>query len=76
MTNCVLCGRNAINDEFCRYHLEALNNLKVAYDGWRTATGMSWEEYMEKLEQIEETGRWVIDVIDHIRQQSGPSEEL
>ncbi|MHA2025616.1 MAG: hypothetical protein ACW98U_06905 [Candidatus Thorarchaeota archaeon] len=59
-------------DELCRYHLEALNNLRAAYDGWNTASGVSWNEYLEQLEQIDETGRWIIDVIEYVRQQDGP----
>jgi DNA topoisomerase-1 len=76
MTNCVICGREAVDDNLCRYHLEALNNLRIAYDGWKTATGLEWESYLEKLVLIEETGRWVIDVIEHIKQRNDLSVEM
>ncbi len=76
MTKCSICGRDAVDNDLCRYHLEALNNLRIAYDGWKTATRLDWENYMEKLLLIEETGRWVIDVIEHIKQRNGPSGEI
>ncbi|MHA2118665.1 MAG: hypothetical protein ACW98J_07075 [Candidatus Thorarchaeota archaeon] len=64
------------DDELCRYHQEAFSNLKTAYEGWKKATGMNWEEYIGKIVQIEETGRWVVDVIEHITQQGDPLEEM
>jgi hypothetical protein len=76
VTSCEICGRDASDDELCRYHLEALNNLKTGYDGWKKATGMNWEDYMEKIVHIEETGRWVLDVIERIKQQDDPLEEM
>lgn len=76
MTNCGICGRDASDDELCRYHHEALNNLRIAYEGWKKATGINWEDYMVKVAQIEETGRWVIDVIEHITSQNDPSIEM
>jgi DNA topoisomerase-1 len=72
VTKCGICGRDAKEDELCRYHFEALNNLRAAYEGWNTASGVSWEQYLERLVQIEETGRWVKDVI----QQGGSLAEM
>jgi hypothetical protein len=53
--------------DLCRYHQEALENLKSSYKQWKDANGVSWEEYVEKLCQIDETGRWVLDVAEQIR---------
>jgi hypothetical protein len=75
MTKCGICGRDS-DDDLCRYHLEALNNLRVVYDAWKKASEVSWEEYLERLEQIEETGRWVVDVIEYVRQQGVPLGEM
>jgi hypothetical protein len=57
----------------CRYHHEALDNLKAAYELWRDASGASWEEYIETLCQIDETGQWVVDVAEQIRSGDAPS---
>ena len=34
---------------------------------------MSWEEYIERLSEIEETGRWIRDMAEQIRSEDGPS---
>jgi hypothetical protein len=74
MTFCSICGRVALGElEFCRYHQEALDNLQSSYDTWRKASGASWEEYIEMLCQIDETGRWVRDVAEQIKPEDGPS---
>jgi len=72
VTKCSICGRGIEAKDLCRYHLEALGNLRGAYDGWNTASGLSWNEYLEQLEQLDETGRWIIDVIEYVRQQDNP----
>jgi hypothetical protein len=72
MTNCGICGRDISEDELCRYHHKASNNLKVAYEGWKKATGINWEDYLVRISHIEETGRWVIDVIEYIMTQDDP----
>ncbi len=72
MTNCGICGRDTSEDELCRYHHEASNNLSAAYEGWKEATGINWEDYLVRISQIEETGRWVLDVIEYIMSQDDP----
>ena len=68
MTFCTICGRVSLNEsDYCQYHQEALNNLRSSYEHWKKASGASWEEYIEKLCEIEETGRWVFDVAEQIR---------
>ena len=68
MTFCTICGRASLNEsDYCQYHQEALNNLRSSYEHWKKASGASWEEYIEKLCEIEETGRWVFDVAEQIR---------
>lgn len=70
MTNCPICGRDK-QDEFCPYHQTAFDNLKEMHTKWETAAGFSWEDYLDKLLDIESTGRWVRDVIEFIMQQDG-----
>lgn len=74
MTFCTICGRASLdNMEYCRYHQEALNNLRSSYEEWREASGVSWKEYIERLCEIDETGQWVHEVADQIRSEDGPS---
>lgn len=75
MTYCTICGRIALKEStICRYHKEALDNLQSSYKHWQEASGVSWEEYIEKLCQIEETGRWVFEVAEQIKLGNDPSE--
>ena len=68
MTFCTICGRVALNESnLCRYHQDALDSLRSSYERWRETSGVSWEEYIEKLCQIDESGRWVLDVAEQIR---------
>jgi hypothetical protein len=53
-----------------------MNNLRAAFGGWKTATGLGWTEYLERLVQIEGTGRWVVDVIEYVNQQDDFSREM
>ena len=70
MSECPLCGRDK-EDEFCSYHQTALNNLKEKHEKWETAAGLSWEKYLERLSDLESTGRWIREVIEFITQQDG-----
>ena len=68
MTFCTICGRAVLKEcDYCNYHQDALDNLKSSYEHWRKVSGVSWEEYIEKLCQIEETGRWVLEVAEQIK---------
>jgi hypothetical protein len=72
MTECKICGRSIESEDLCRYHAEALINLHASYEVWDSASGASWDEYLAQLEEIEATGRWILDMIEHIRKQDGP----
>ncbi|MFW9962131.1 MAG: hypothetical protein ACFFCX_01080 [Candidatus Sifarchaeia archaeon] len=75
MISCIICGRvTVLESEFCRYHQEALNNLRSSFENWRKASDVSWEEYIELLCQIDETGQWVREIAEQIRSGNGPSE--
>jgi len=74
VTFCTICGRASFNeDEYCRYHKAALDNLQSSFESWKRTSDMSWEEYIERLCQLEETGQWVREVAVQIRSGDGPS---
>ena len=65
---CKICGRTVVKEGvLCQYHQSALDSLHASYKDWEKASGASWEEYIEKLCQLEETGRWVVDVAELIK---------
>lgn len=60
---CLACGKQA-QDRYCAYHEKALQNLRAHYDTWVHAYGnISWEKFLERLEEMQETGAWVKEVI-------------
>ncbi|MFW9805296.1 MAG: hypothetical protein ACFFFK_01045 [Candidatus Thorarchaeota archaeon] len=68
MTFCKICDRITLKENsLCQYHQTALENVHSAYESWKSASGINWEEYIEKLYELEETGQWILDVIEQIR---------
>jgi len=73
---CTICGREALREgSLCRYHQEALDNIHSSFESWRKANGLSWEEYIEVLCEIDETGQWVREVAEQIKSENDPSKE-
>ena len=70
MTECPICGRDR-QEKFCSYHQTAFDNMKEMHTKWETAAGFSWEDYLDKIGQLEDTGRWIREVIEFITQQDG-----
>ena len=67
MSHCPICNRDK-QDEFCAYHQTAFDNLKEMHAKWETASGLSWEAYLNKISDLENTGRWIVEVIEFITQ--------
>ena len=70
MTDCPICGRDK-QEKFCSYHQAAFENMKKMYAEWETAAGLSWDNYLDKISNLEDTGRWIREVIDFITQEDG-----
>ena len=72
MSECPICGRDVSGDgEFCRYHAEAQNNIKIAFDDWNHALEIDWSVYLEKLLDEEHIGKWAREVVEYLTQQDG-----
>ena len=65
MSTCPICGRDT-KDEFCVYHQTAFDSLKETYNEWEKAAGLSWEQYLERVSELDGTGRWVQEIIEFI----------
>ncbi len=62
---CKICKRMAKNNGFCAYHGAARDALKKGHAAWKQAySGMSWDEYLQRVKAIENTGQWVREVIE------------
>jgi hypothetical protein len=51
---------------YCKHHQAAYSNLEKSYPRWRLALGLSWNEYLGKVEKVSGTGTWVKEVIRDI----------
>ncbi len=61
--SCIICNRDSSN-KFCKYHMQAYDTLKENYKAWRKAyKDVTWEEYLARLLELEETGGWIKDII-------------
>jgi hypothetical protein len=65
-TKCSACRLKALSgDKYCQYHKQAFDNVKNHYKVWVKAYGsISWEEFLNKLVGMQETGRWIKEVIE------------
>ena len=74
MTNCIVCGRPSQEErEFCKYHQEAYEELKNAFNRWKNAYGgMEWHDYLEEILKVEGTGIWVTEVVEAIKKEHAP----
>lgn len=63
---CAACARESDGiSKYCSYHARALGQLKSHYDSWVVAYGgISWQDYLQRLHKMEETGQWVKEVIE------------
>jgi len=60
---CRLCWRDAVEGEkYCIYHLEAYRRLREAYEDWREAMDLTWEEFLREVSENPETGEWAREV--------------
>jgi hypothetical protein len=72
MNECPICGRpNDVGGRLCQYHRLAADNLQKEYDVWANAMDIDWESYLDHVYAIESIGRWVREVIEHIKSEAG-----
>ncbi|AIF83263.1 hypothetical protein NTE_01191 [Candidatus Nitrososphaera evergladensis SR1] len=68
MKKCAACARESGDKKYCRYHAKALEQLKSHYDSWVDAyddgSAISWQDYLTRLQKMEEAGQWVREVIE------------
>ncbi|MGM0685693.1 MAG: hypothetical protein ACQET3_01850 [Promethearchaeati archaeon] len=50
----------------CEYHQIAKENLERVYNSWKQGLDISYDSYLQKVLEIDLTGRWVKDVADAI----------
>jgi hypothetical protein len=62
---CAACHRQASSGRYCIHHSRALESLSSHYSAWVDAYGgISWQDFLNKLSKMQETGSWVKEVIE------------
>jgi len=64
IASCLICSRTT-SRKYCEYHHKSYDKLDSEYETWKRALGeMSWEDYLRKLLELQETGSSTKDVIE------------
>jgi hypothetical protein len=62
---CAACHRTKLAGKYCLHHARALQSIKDHHRVWSEAYGeISWPEFLDRISKMDETGKWVIEVID------------
>jgi hypothetical protein len=62
--SCLICSRTT-SGNYCEYHSRSFHKLVSGYESWKRALGeMSWEDYLRKLLELQETGSSIKDIIE------------
>jgi hypothetical protein len=63
---CAACHRKNLDDsKYCIHHAQALRSIKDHHRAWSDAYGkISWLEFLDRVSKMDETGSWVIEVIE------------
>jgi hypothetical protein len=65
--DCIICGRGTVEDsEFCTYHSTAHENLREAFVLWQKGLEIVWEDYLDRVQDLESLGKWVREVVQYI----------
>ena len=58
---CIVCDREAL-EKYCKFHEKAYRNVVQKFEDWKSATGISWKEYLKELVENAYTGYWAKEV--------------
>jgi len=70
---CKLCGRGRDEgSEYCPYHRRAYAKLRDAFERWRRALAIDWDEFLREISENPETGEWAREVAEDLLQSGLP----
>lgn len=65
--SCPICGVvSRGREDFCADHESAHKNLLAAFDDWKKALDITWENYLERISKNDNTGIWAKEVAEHL----------
>ncbi|MGD8506154.1 MAG: hypothetical protein PVF15_05760 [Candidatus Bathyarchaeota archaeon] len=62
---CKLCKREAKN-RYCEWHEKAYTDIQQKFEMWKSAAGLSWEQYLNELVKNPFTGIWAKEVAEQL----------
>jgi hypothetical protein len=62
---CKLCKREAKN-RYCELHEKAYTDIQQKFEVWKSAAGVSWEQYLNELVKNPFTGIWAKEVAEQL----------
>ncbi|WP_434730933.1 DNA topoisomerase I [Thermogladius sp. KZ2Tp1] len=65
-SKCIICGRQALSGNMCRYHYEAYKRLKEGYLEWSRREDVSFQDYLKQVVKSKSTGKWVKEVAEAV----------
>jgi hypothetical protein len=63
---CLICSREASEQDYCRPHEEAYKVVIKKYDRWKTSMEMPWKEYLSEIAKNPLTGEWAREVAQYL----------
>ena len=68
---CPICNSNKYEEsDYCENHQSAYLNLKERYNDWKKALNITWQEYLKKIIENENSGEWAREVAMHLLNES------
>jgi hypothetical protein len=59
---CQVCSREADENGYCSLHANAYRQVTAKYERWKTASQISWKEYLREIAKNPLTGEWAREV--------------
>ncbi len=63
---CVICNREAVENNYCELHIKAYESVAEKFQEWKKASGISWKEYLSEIAKNPLTGEWAKEVAEHL----------
>ncbi len=63
---CVICNRDAVENNYCELHIKAYESVAEKFQEWKKASGISWKEYLSEIAKNPLTGEWAKEVAEHL----------
>lgn len=64
---CPICNLNKYEEsDYCENHQSAYLNLKREYNNWKNALNITFQDYLKKIIENENTGEWAREVATYL----------